>query len=289
MVDRGVASSPGHLLHRGALGLGRALGSVGRAALVAAVAAGTALAAEERLASETHDMAEIPSGSYTPQYRAEGAPEQVQVDGFRLDRHPVTNAEFLAFVEARPEWRRDRVPEVFAESGYLAHWAEATRLGPSSPARAPVVNVSWFAARAFCEWEEKTLPTADQWEYAASADEERADAATSPEFYTRILDWYSRPTQTPPPDVETTFQNLWGVWDLHGLVWEWVDDFASSLVTGESRADEAVEKQLYCAAGSVGAADFRNYASFMRYAFRSSLEARYTVKNLGFRCAAPLE
>ena len=40
---------------------------------------------------------------------------------------------------------------------------------------------------------------------------------------------------------------------------------------------------LYCGSGAVGASDFENYAAFMRYAFRSSLEARYTVANLGFR------
>jgi formylglycine-generating enzyme len=60
-------------------------------------------------------------------------------------------------------------------------------------------------------------------------------------------------------------------------------DFNSALVTGESRADAALERTLYCGSGAIGAADFEDYAAFMRYAFRSSLEAHYSVANLGFR------
>jgi len=54
-------------------------------------------------------------------------------------------------------------------------------------------------------------------------------------------------------------------------------------VTGESRADASLERSLYCGSGAAGATDFEDYGAFMRYAFRSSLEARYNVANLGFR------
>ena len=73
--------------------------------------------------------------------------------------------------------------------------------------------------------------------------------------------------------------------DLHGLVWEWTSDFNSALVTGDARGDTGLERQLFCGAGSLGASDLGNYAGFMRFGFRSSLRAGYTVHNLGFRCA----
>ncbi len=73
--------------------------------------------------------------------------------------------------------------------------------------------------------------------------------------------------------------------DLHGLVWEWTSDFNSALVTGDARGDTGLERQLFCGAGSLGASDRANYAAFMRFGFRSSLRAGYTVHNLGFRCA----
>jgi formylglycine-generating enzyme required for sulfatase activity len=72
---------------------------------------------------------------------------------------------------------------------------------------------------------------------------------------------------------------------MHGLVWEWVEDFNSAMVTGESRADSGIERDLFCGSGAASASDFRDYAAFMRYAFRSSLDAKYAVSNLGFRCA----
>jgi sulfatase modifying factor 1 len=44
-------------------------------------------------------------------------------------------------------------------------------------------------------------------------------------------------------------------------------------------------RNLFCGSGALGASSFDDYAAFMRYAFRSSLKAHYTVPNLGFRCA----
>ncbi len=146
-----------------------------------------------------------------------------------------------------------------------------------------MVHVSWFAARAYLKAEGKALPTVDQWEYVAAASPDRADASRDPAFLERLRVWYGRPTPGRLPPVGSTARNVYGVSDLHGVVWEWTLDFNSALVTGESRADASLERALYCGSGAAGAADFEDYAAFMRYAFRSSLEARYSVANLGFR------
>jgi len=75
---------------------------------------------------------------------------------------------------------------------------------------------------------------------------------------------------------------------LHGLVWEWVADFNTAMVTGDARGYTGLDRQLFCGSGAVGAQDLSNYAAFMRYGFRSSLQADYCVHNLGFRCAQDL-
>jgi formylglycine-generating enzyme required for sulfatase activity len=72
---------------------------------------------------------------------------------------------------------------------------------------------------------------------------------------------------------------------MHGLVWEWTADFNSIFLSGESRKDKDTDKNLFCGSASINATDLMNYAAFMRYAFRGSLKASYTTKNLGFRCA----
>jgi len=66
-------------------------------------------------------------------------------------------------------------------------------------------------------------------------------------------------------------------------------DFNTAMVTGDSRADSGgLERGLFCGAGAQNARNMDNYPAFMRFGFRSSLEANYCVHNLGFRCAKDL-
>jgi formylglycine-generating enzyme len=233
-------------------------------------------------------MVLIPAGSYTPLYIQEAG--QRSVDSFFIDILPVTNREFLAFVKANPNWRRSQVKKLFADEGYLKHWAGDLDLGPASEMikNSPVTNVSWFAARAYLKSKGKRLPTEDEWEYVACADESRSDASRDPAFTGRLLEWYGKPTPENLPSVDMAQPNVYGVSALHGYTWEWVRDFNNSLVTGESRADSGLDRNLFCAGGALGTADPHNYAAFMRYAFRSSLKGNYAVQNLGFRGATSI-
>ncbi|MNL63509.1 Formylglycine-generating sulfatase enzyme [compost metagenome] len=76
---------------------------------------------------------------------------------------------------------------------------------------------------------------------------------------------------------------------MHGLVWEWTSDFNSIFLSGESRKDKSSDQNLFCGSASVNAADLMDYAAFMRYAFRGSLKAQYSTRNLGFRCASTIK
>ncbi|HEX7243348.1 MAG TPA: formylglycine-generating enzyme family protein [Longimicrobiaceae bacterium] len=229
--------------------------------------------------------ARIPAGRYVPLYV--NGRSTVEVRAFRLDRFPVTRAEYLAFVQAHPRWRRGNVPRAFAGPGYLVSWPAPLSVGTPADASRPVTGVSWFGARAFCAWRGARLPTADEWEYAALASETARDASRDPAFNRRLLELYRIPRPVPPP-VGSGFRNAYGVHDLHGVVWEWVADFNSLLVSDDSRATAGRDHPLFCAAGVVGATDPRNYAAFLRYGFRAALEGRTTVGSLGFRCAQDL-
>ncbi len=240
------------------------------------------------LAKAPVGMAQIPTGVYRPQFRGPDDPREVSVKIFYLEVFPVTNAEFLEFVRAHPRWQRAQVKRLLADDAYLKHWAGDLELGAAALAKAPVTHVSWFAAKAFAAWQGKRLPTVAEWEYAASASPVRADGGNDPEFQKQILRWYSTPSLPLLPAVGAGDANLWGVHDLHGLVWEWVADFNTALVTGESRGDTSLDRDRFCGAGSQGARDPSDYPAFMRFGFRSSLRASYTIHNLGFRCAKDL-
>jgi formylglycine-generating enzyme required for sulfatase activity len=227
---------------------------------------------------------------YRPLYPASPAERLVAVRRFYLDATPVTNAEFLDFVSAHPEWRRDRVPRLFADEGYLKHWGATDALGGEVRPASPVTNVSWFAAKAYCAARAARLPSEREWELAALASENARDASADPAFVARILDFYARPALAASlSDVGAGKPNLYGVYDLHGLVWEWIYDFSASLVAVDSREKGEADRNRFCGATGASAQSPSDYAAFMRVAFRSSLEASYTTSRLGFRCAADLE
>ncbi len=236
-------------------------------------------------------MVVVGPGELALAFPVAGEPEVVTVPAFMLDVRAVTNAEMLAFVTAVPRWRRDQVAAVYADERYLGHWAGALELGAAAANNRPeqsVTHVSWFAAKAYCVWRGKRLPSEREWELAAQADATRKDAHSDPAFIARILAWYSAPRPSVMPLAGAGLPNAWGIRDLHGLVWEWVYDWNSSLVTGDDRDRGTGDKALFCGAGAIGAKDVENYATFMRYAYRSALDARFTTKNLGFRCARDL-
>lgn len=233
-------------------------------------------------------MATIPSGVYEPLSRSVLDASEVEVPSFRIDVQSVTNAEFLAFVTANPKWRRSSVSPLFADQSYLRHWSGDLELGAAAPADSPVVNVSWFVARAYARWVGKRLPTTAEWEHAAAAGYTTNDARNEPAFTTDLYAWLAKPVPEVLPSAGSVPPNFHGVRGLHGLVWEWVDDFSTAMVTGESRADSGLDRDLFCGAGAVGAKDTSDYAAFMRQALRSSLKGNNTTTSLGFRCVEDL-
>ena len=235
-------------------------------------------------ASAGGEMVQILAGKYRPLFRGEKDPKEIAVAAFHLDVRPVTNGEFLEFVRTNPKWQRSQVKRLFADERYLAHWAGDLDLGNARAAQ-PVTNVSWFAAKAYASWYGKRLPTTAEWELVAGTGFTVADGAKEAAFQSELARWYSTPSPAELPDAGAGRANLFGVRDLHGLIWEWTSDFNSAMVTGDARGDSGLERQLFCGAGSVGAQDTGNFPAFMRFGFRSSLRAGYTVHNLGFRCA----
>lgn len=221
----------------------------------------------------TAAMVTVPGGQYSPFYSQDAAkqPRPVNVDAFRMDAYPVTRAAFLEFVRKHPQWRKSEVKTIFADDHYLDDWSTDSSFGNDEDGDRPVVSVSWFAAKAYCESLGKSLPTTDQWEYALADGGRNTEAVRS-----KALAWYATANASQLPPIGSMGRNGYGIYDLVGLVWEWTLDFNAFA--------SADDKAFFCGSGSLGSADPSDFAAFMRYSLRASLKSSYTTRNLGFRC-----
>ncbi|MFD1550805.1 formylglycine-generating enzyme family protein [Putridiphycobacter roseus] len=231
-------------------------------------------------------MVFIKGGTFVPLYGTDSLP--VKINDLYMDVYPVTNMQYLAFVKQHQKWQKNKVLRIFADQNYLMGWLNDTTLANNMNRMSPVTNISWYAAKAYCDCLDKRLPTVDEWEYVGMANDSIPDARLLKNYNTYILAWYEKP-RSYKNTIGSTFKNYYGVYDMHGLVWEWTSDFNSILISGESRKDVDNDKNLFCGSGAVGANDLMDYAAFMRYALRGSLKANYAMRNLGFRCVSDVK
>lgn len=233
-------------------------------------------------AVSAEDMVLVPEGSFTPFFLKKDAAGSstataTVINAFWLDTTPVTNRKFQAFVNQHPNWHKSNIRKIFTDSHYLAHWQNVQGSADTADLGKPVVNVSWFAAEAYCEAQDKRLPSTDEWEYTLTD-----NGRDQENLQKQIINWYSVPNQALPA-VRAKPANGFGVFDLVGLIWEWTADFNSYMAPPDSR--NSGDKNLFCGSGSLNASNLGDYAAFMRYSYRESLKGNFTGKNLGFRCA----
>lgn len=232
------------------------------------------------------DMVLIKGGIFAPQFG--GNTSDVAIASFMLDIYPVSNADYIQFLKENPKWRKSKIIKLFADEHYLEQFQDDLTLNKGESLDDAVTNVSWYAAKEYCKCQGKRLPLMDEWEYAGMADQVSADARDKEEYNQLLIDWYEK-SKSRNRKIGSTFKNYWGVYDMHGLVWEWTADFNSVLLSQDARNGSGGNNNLFCGGAALGANDLKDYAAFMRYAFRSSLKANYSVKNLGFRCAKSIK
>jgi formylglycine-generating enzyme required for sulfatase activity len=234
-------------------------------------------------AAEPRD-ARLPGGVFTTVLPPAAGTPTTEVAPFTMDRALVSNAEFARFLKNHPQWARDRIPRLFADESYLKHWSSATAPGDAI-ARQPVTQVSWFAASAYCEARGARLPGWYEWEYAAAASEKRADARGDPAWRQRVLEWYAKSARGALPEAGASAPNYFGIRDLHGVAWEWVEDAGGMLVSDDGR-EQGDGSGRFCGAGAASFEQKENYAMLMRIAMLSSMKAAYSSASMSFRCAS---
>ncbi len=223
----------------------------------------------------------------------------VYVDEFYIDRYEVTNAQYKAFIDANPQWRKDRIPKEYHNGYYLWYWNGNNY--PEGKADHPVVCVSWYAAMAYAKWAGKRLPTEAEWEKAArggligkkypwgdSIDKSKAnyDKTNSGTPQTALVGKYS--------------PNGYGLYDMAGNVSEWcldaldADFYASSPrrnpIAGKNTINQIVNDFLSIkGARIVRGGSWTSLERHVRVTDRCGAwgNPAYTRKEFGFRCVRP--
>lgn len=225
------------------------------------------------------NMILIPNGVYYPLFKFDNEVyTPVDINSFYLDMYPVTNSDFKIFLDSFPSWEKNNIKSIFADKNYLSHWDGADYNDISD---CPVVNISWFAANSYCRFFGKRLPCVNEWEYVANY--EYSDYSRV-KYLRDILVWYAEKNLSLL-SVYKMNKDYLGLYGLRNGVWEWVNDFNSVIILNPDIEGGKLEEVLYCGAAASMSVNPSDYASFMRFAFRNSLEADYTMTNLGFRCA----
>ncbi|HYQ44982.1 MAG TPA: SUMF1/EgtB/PvdO family nonheme iron enzyme [Polyangiaceae bacterium] len=219
------------------------------------------------------EMVLIPAGSF----RMGKDRRLVYLDALYIDRTPVTNREFATFLEITGYRPTDEdsarfVPQLL--SGKLSKRLE----------NHPVVNVSWFDARAFAAWAGKRLPTEAEWEKAARGADGRKYPWGRTQPSPHYANYDNKDGGTVPVGSHPDGASPYGVLDMAGNVWEWCEDFddASFYEDGppNNPRNEQPGQRLVMRGGSYifGAQALRTYA-------RTSFEPHYRFAGGGFRCA----
>jgi sulfatase modifying factor 1 len=233
-------------------------------------------------------MVLIPEGSFpmgVPHGDRDGGRDEyprhdVFVNDFYIDKFELTNSRYLEFVKAT----NHRVPQN-PKNATRNLWEGDTIT--ESLADRPVVNVDWADAQAYCQWAGKRLPTEAEWEKAAKGTADRRFPWGNVEPTNKHLNfnqqWIGEKTLMPVGSYELG-KSPFGVYDMAGNVWEWVNDWYDAKYYEKSPAKnpmgpESGTKRVLRGSG------WQNETPTVRIFTRVDSDPTIRNESTGFRCA----
>lgn len=253
-----------------------------------AAAAEQATVPQEITGKDGAPLVLIPAGSYpmgVPVGDRDGGRDEyprhvVDIAAFYIDKYEVTNARYLEFVKATDH----RVPQ--NPKNPTRNLWEGVAI-PESLADRPVVNVDWADANAYCTWAGRRLPTEAEWEKAAKGNHDWRFPWGNVEPTNKHLNfnqkWIGERTLMPVGSYESG-KSPYGVYDMAGNVWEWVNDWYDAKYYEKSPAKNPPGP----ASGTkkvIRGAGWQNETPTVRIFTRVDSDPTIRNESTGFRCA----
>ena len=208
---------------------------------------------------------------------------QVYIDSFWIDAYEVTNEQYLRFAD-----------ETHRKKPF--HWIGGKI--PAGQEKFPIYNVTWDDATAFCKAAAKRLPTEAEWERAARGGVEKAMFPWGAELQARRRGGTPADTPAEPPAKNARFgypngptkvgsyaPNGFGLYDVIGNVWEWVNDWYQQdyYSISPDKNPKGPETGLYRVIRGGGWSD--NDERILALHYRNFTNQDLPSDTVGFRCA----
>jgi sulfatase modifying factor 1 len=231
-------------------------------------------------------MITIPAGAFLMgnpegEGRADESPQRsIYLDAFLIDQVEVTNERYMAFVKATGH----RTPPNPYGTGPLRSLTGIEHL--------PVVQTTWYDAKAYCGWAKKRLPTEAEWEKAARGTDGRLYPwGNDPPTATRAnfdREWEEEKTLHPVGSLPGG-DSPYGVKDMAGNAREWVSDWydAEYYQQAPDRNPQGPDKKGVVR--SIRGGSWHSPASDLTTAARGRGGFALQTHGTGFRCARSVE
>ncbi len=243
-------------------------------------------------------MALIEGGSFMMGSANGDAHEQpiheINLASFYLGKYEVTNAEYCEFLnsegnqeEGGANWLNinDQNCQIEEVDGIFAPL--------SGKENYPVIMVSWYGARAYCEWKGGRLPTEAEWEYAARGGKLANNYQYAGSDSLDVVGWYWDNSENADNDISEgkgshpvgeKLANELGLYDMSGNVFEWCNDWYGEDYYSNSPSDNPTgpeEGTLRVLRGGC----WYGIPFYCRVAFRGYYFPEYSYFDFGFRLA----